>query len=325
MEILGLITGLLLDNWVLLLALLVTIALFIHLSRRFALEEETSSEALKETIGFFQEGMSYQGALETRSEMQPDALAGSLNILGIVIPLAPNPRAAETLNKAGMRHPSAYAELVLSQIGAATVGAVLGILLAIQLQRYELILPASILVGLLMYLLPWADLENKAHRRGIQLDKLVPDVIDLFANACAAGVTFDMAADFIIAQMPDDNYSKPIKEDLMAWQADIRYGIEREECWKRMVGRSTSKNIKYFCNLIDQSEKSGGSVAESLFKMADFFRERRKQQVEAEIAQLGGKINTYTIIFIVVPLVMLIMTPVVMEMVRSMTMVLSGV
>ena len=173
--------------------------------------------------------------------------------------------------------------------------------------------------GAFFYFIVWEDLKSQVKKRALLLDKAIPDLIDIFANACAAGVTFDMAADYIVNQLSNEKNILPIKEDFLAWQADIRFGTPRDQAWQNLVSRSSSKNMKYFANLMDQSEKTGGSASESLFKMADFFRERRKQQIEAEISQLKGKMNSLTIVFIVLPILVLLVVPIGMKLMEAMS------
>ena len=61
---------------------------------------------------------------------------------------------------------------------------------------------------------------------------------------------------------------------------------------------------------MNQSEKTGGSIADSLFKMSSFFRDRRKQQIQAEIAQLAQKMSMQTMAFIILPIIILLMGPI---------------
>lgn len=300
------------------------IALYLLLSTSFEKNEKTSRESLEATLNFLQEGMADQGALDMRNSTGSEMLDEVLNSLGPIFPVA-TPQKMELLNKAGLRAPNAFIMKCLEQLIAGAMGFTLPMLMGVLIKALDIGFVMGLIMGAMMYFFFWESVSSLAKKRGVLIDKTIPDIIDLFANACAAGASFDMAADFILNQLPSkDPMSLPIKEDLLAWQADVRFGVPREDAWKKLVARSYSKNMKYFANLMDQSEKTGGSAAESLLKMADFFRERRKQQIEAEIAQLKGKLNTLTIIFIVVPILVLIVMPIGMQVTEAMKQISSN-
>ncbi len=281
---------------------------FSILMKIFSDMEQASGRNLKATLGFLQEGMVDQGSLDVREKDLSEELENFANLLGPLIP-APTEKKLSLLNKAGIRTPNAYLLKSLEQLGFATFVFAAVFIIGILIKKVIIFSILAIAFGGLAYILYWEDIKEQVKKRALLLDKSIPDMIDLFANACAAGATFDIAADFILNQMPDEKHSLPIKTDFLAWQADIRFGVPREEAWQGLIQRSDSKNMKYFCNLMDQSEKTGGSVSESLLKMAGFFRERRKQQIEAEIAQLKGKMLSLTVAFIVVPILVLIVLP----------------
>ncbi|MDJ0625632.1 MAG: type II secretion system F family protein [Candidatus Caenarcaniphilales bacterium] len=272
----------------------------------------TSSETLNRRIAIIQENFEDQGLLESREPQESflDTLNKDLvNMIGKLAPV-PSQEKLTMLNKAGMRRPHDHIALFFQQIAGAVTGVGLGILIVFTGVDLFAGLAVALCLGLLFYLAPSTEMNRKIKDRSYKIDKTLPDIIDLFANCCIAGVSFDIAAGYILVDLEDDPLLKPVKEDFLAWQSDVNLGMDRQESWKRLVDRSESKNIRYFTSLINQSEKTGGSVAEALFKMSDFFRERRKQMIESEIAQIPTKMSTQTIVFIVLPIVLLLLAPV---------------
>ncbi|MDX1919493.1 MAG: type II secretion system F family protein [Candidatus Caenarcaniphilales bacterium] len=288
------------------------VAIFMLVTKKQQQSDATSSEALNRRIAILQEGFEDQGALESRApEQNPlDSINGDLmNFIGSFTPV-PSPEKLDSLNKAGLRTSDAHIALFFQQISGGIVGAGLGFLIIFTGLSFMAGIAIAMCLALLFYMAPASDVRKRIKERSYKIDKTLPDMIDLFANCCVAGVSFDIAAGYILVDLEDDPLIKPIKEDFLAWQADVNFGMERPESWRRLANRSESKNIRYFTSLINQSEKTGGSVAEALFKMSSFFRERRKQQIESEIATLPTKMSSQTIVFIVLPIVLLLLGPV---------------
>lgn len=289
----------------------VAAGIFIFVQKKQQNTEASSSDSLSRRIEILQEGFGDQGLLEERPPDQGfmESLSQDMvNMIGSFAPV-PSPEKLALLNKAGLRTKDAHIWFFFQQISGAVVGLGLGAMSVFVLGPM-----AGIAVGLMLALLffmgPSSDMRNRIKERSYRIDKTLPDMIDLFANCCIAGVSFDIAAGYILNDLGDDPLMGPVKEDFLAWQGDANLGIARPDCWKRLSDRSDSKNIRYFTSLINQSEKTGGSVAEALFKMSGFFRERRKQQIESEIATLPTKMSTQTMAFIVLPIIILLLGPV---------------
>lgn len=281
---------------------------FIVIYSLLAANQKETFSNLKDRINYLQDGFTNQGRLETRDQSE-GFVTSIINSLGAFLPV-PTPEKLELLNQAGHRSENAYPMLLQKQIGFVVLGAAVGGLLGIAMESNALAFLLFFACGILGYFISWSSLKGEVAHRSLCIDKTIPDLVDLFANACSAGTSFDLAADFILNELPEHGTALPIKQDFLAWQQDTKFGVERTECWTRLRKRSQSKNIKYFANLMDQSEKTGGSVSEALLKMADFFRERRKQQIEADISQLASKLAGLTILFIVLPILLLIIIPI---------------
>lgn len=287
-------------------------AIFMMVRQKQQQSDATSTDTLNRRIAILQEGFEDQGALESRlpEEGVLDSLNRDLmNFIGAFAPV-PSPEKLAMLNKAGLRTSDAHIALFFQQVSGAIVGAGMGFLVIFTGLKPMAGIAIAMCMSLLFYMGPASDVRRRIKERSYKVDKTLPDMIDLFANCCVAGVSFDIAAGYILVDLEDDPLIRPIKEDFLAWQADVNFGMERPEAWRRLADRSESKNIRYFTSLINQSEKTGGSIAEALFKMSAFFRERRKQQIESEIATLPTKMSSQTIVFIVLPIVLLLLGPV---------------
>jgi tight adherence protein C len=296
---------------------LITIAVigvgtFVFVQKQQQQTDSSSAESLNRRISILQDGFADQGLLEARESKESfmESLNKDImNLIGSFTPAA-SPEKLDQLNKAGLRTPDAHVAIFFQQISGAVFGLVLG--LVIMFTGIGIMAALAIGLGLcvLLYMGPSSNVRKLIKDRAYKIDKTIPDMIDLFANCCVAGVSFDIAAGYILPDLGNEEVIVPIKEDFLAWQADVNLGMERPDSWKRLANRSESKSIRYFTSLMNQSEKTGGSVADALFKMSSFFRERRKQQLETEIAQLPTKMSSQTIAFIVLPIVILLLGPV---------------
>ncbi len=222
------------------------------------------------------------------------------------------PELADKLNKAGRRNPEAYYDFVFDQLMYTFLLCVFCLMMTFvspeNATMFILLgLPLSAVVGI--FLLPSSKLSGQVKERAKAIDRLIPDMIDMFANCCQGGISFDAAARFVLSELGEQKSLTAGKEDFTAWLSDINFGMGRSDAWKRMAERTDSENMSYFTSLMDQSEKTGGSIAESLFKMSSFFRERRKQALEADIAGLPGGMANKTIFFIVLPVFVMLIAP----------------
>ena len=283
---------------------------YLFVSKQQERSEIGSSQNLNERIAVLQEGFVDQGGLESRGTGKNFTDYGN-DFANFIAPFAPIPSQQQLsqLNKAGLRQPGAFINIWLQKMSGIVFGVGLGLVVGFMIgMLYGLIV--ALLLGVLGFMAPISDIRKRTEDRTLKIDKTISDMIDLFANCCVAGVSFDIAAGYILNDLENDPLMQPIKEDFLAWQSDVNLGVERPTAWKNLAERSNSKSMRDFTALMNQSEKTGGSVSESLFKMSSFFRERRKQLLEAEIAQLPSKMSGLTILFIVMPTVVLILGPV---------------
>jgi|GEM_PF-3468924 len=277
--------------------------------------------SLENRIAFMEEEMGATGLITGNSDHENSSsiMGELLTLVGKFMPI-PDEKKMETFNKAGYRSPNAHAVFFTKKFSKSLL---IGVLVSLS-AFFGLGLMGFIIgcvIGLLVFIQSDGELRKSIVYRSLQIDKTLPEIIDLFANCCRAGVSFDVAAGYILNELGEEESIKSIKEDFLAWQNDVNLGLDRSECWKRLANRSDSKNIRYFCSLINQSEKLGGSVSEALFKMSGFFRDRRVQQIEAEIAQLPSKMSGQTIMFIVMPIVVMIILPIAINSYKTVKMV----
>ncbi len=298
---------------ILILVVICSAGIFFVVQNNQQKAEAGSTDNLNRRIAILQDGFQDQGFLESRDSSVKGGESlwqDFMNLIGTIAPV-PSPEKLEALNKAGYRTPNAHIVLFVQQISGALSGGLLAGVATLMISHDMLYtLLATLLVGLLGFMGPQSNLRKKTAERSLMIDKTLPDMIDLFANCCIAGVSFDTAAGYILNDLGDDPVLQPIREDFLAWQADVNLGIQRPDCWNKLSNRSDSKNIRYFTSLMNQSEKTGGSIADSLFKMSSFFRDRRKQQIQAEIAQLAQKMSMQTMAFIILPIIILLMGPI---------------
>ena len=306
-------------NQVIFLAVIIVVLVlgffvFKYLENEQAKSTLSDTASLENRISFAEEEMGVEGIISGKKvnlESEPGIKGEFLAWVGKLTPI-PDEKAKEALNKAGYRTVDAHAVFFTKRFcKGLLVGFMVSLSAFFGLGSMGLLTGG--ILGFLVFMQSNGELRKKIAYRSLQIDKTLPDVIDLFANCCKAGVSFDVAATFILNELGEEESIRSIKEDLLSWQNDISLGLDRTDCWKRLANRSDSKNIRYFCSLINQSEKVGGSVSEALFKMSDFFRDRRIQQIEAEIAQLPSKMSGQTILFIVMPIIVMILLPIVIN------------
>jgi tight adherence protein C len=214
-----------------------------------------------------------------------------------------------TLIQAGFRHPKASA-VYFGLRALLAFSLPLPYLLA-TIMKGKAIAGSSLLLAFLLsaggFYLPQYFLAVITRRRQDQIDKALPDVLDLLIVCMEAGLamqaTFNRVADEIKA------VSKELHKELLITNAELRTGIPREMALKNLGDRTGVQSVKSLVGLMVQSEKMGASIAQSLRTHAAFTRVQRAQRAEEIAAKLPVKILMPMIFFIFPAIFVVVLGP----------------
>jgi tight adherence protein C len=138
--------------------------------------------------------------------------------------------------------------------------------------------------GFLGWLLPDQWLKQKAGGRRTELDRAIPDTLDLLTICLDAGLSFDAAINELAQKVPG-----AMRQELAATMADIRLGRTRTDALEDMAERIQVEDWTDFVQAIITSRKLGAPISEMVSIQSAEIRRRRRQRAEEKAAQASLK------------------------------------
>ena len=162
--------------------------------------------------------------------------------------------------------------------------------------------------GLLGFFLPDLLLINKATHRSEQIQKALPDSIDLLTISVESGLAFDAA----LAQV-SRNSDGPLAEEFTRVLKEIQIGSSRSEAMRALSDRTDVDDLRTFLNSMVQAEKLGIPIADVLRVQAAEIRLKRSQRIEEQAMKLPVKIIFPLILCIMPAMFIVILGPAVIN------------
>jgi tight adherence protein C len=164
-------------------------------------------------------------------------------------------------------------------VAAAVMGA-LGLLLGLLLGGTLYIVGALVLGIVFGYYLPVLWLKQKVDGRRAQIQKGLPDAMDLLVIAVDAGLGFDAA----LARVTD-KYKNALSDMFAKVLREVSLGRPRLEAMDEMGRSSGVDDLHNFIQAIIQSEQFGTGIGKILRIQADEMRRKRRQRAQEKAAQ----------------------------------------
>jgi tight adherence protein C len=148
--------------------------------------------------------------------------------------------------------------------------------------------------GALGWIAPMFALRKRAAQRLQQIDREVPELVDLLVTTVEAGVGFAAAL-----QTTARRVEGPLAQELRVALSEQNMGLTIQEALKNMLGRANSPALRVFVQAIVQGDTLGVSIGKILRDLAVDMRKRRRQAAEERAQKAPTKI--------IFPLVLLIL------------------
>jgi tight adherence protein C len=166
------------------------------------------------------------------------------------------------------------------RIVAAAVMAAIGLLLGLLLKN-PVYLAVSVALGAgLGFYLPVLWLKQKVDKRRNEIQKGLPDAMDLLVIAVDAGLGFDAA----LARVTD-KYKNALSDEFAKVLREVSLGRPRLEAMDEMGRSSGVEDLHNFIQAIIQSEQFGTGIGKILRIQADEMRRKRRQRAQEKAAQ----------------------------------------
>ncbi|MDQ2942118.1 MAG: type II secretion system F family protein [Candidatus Dormibacteraeota bacterium] len=166
------------------------------------------------------------------------------------------------------------------RIVAAAVLAALGLLLGLLLSNPIYLIISLVAGAAVGFYLPVLWLRQKVNARRNEIQKGLPDAMDLLVIAVDAGLGFDAA----LARVTD-KYKNALSDQFAKVLREVGLGRPRLEAMDEMGRSSGVEDLHNFIQAIIQSEQFGTGIGKILRIQADEMRRKRRQRAQEKAAQ----------------------------------------
>jgi tight adherence protein C len=215
------------------------------------------------------------------------------------------------LIQAGYRGHAPYVAYLFFRMvtpGVALITAVVYLFVIAQLQQ-----PALIKVALCIgaaYLgmhLPYLFLKNQITRRQLSIKRAFPDALDLLLICVESGMSVEAA--FRKVSQEIGSQSIALAEELTLTTAELSYLPDRRQAYENLATRTDLDGVKAVCVSLQQAERYGTPLGQTLRVMAQENRDMRMSEAEKKAAALPPKLTVPMILFFLPVLFIVILGP----------------
>jgi tight adherence protein C len=300
-----------LDDAIVVLATLAVLAMFLAMWQAF--RPNSSFERRVEQIVQRKETLR-QNALATRRGREQRSPVGLMREAVTRLNLLRSRHAAEArgmLARAGIRSQDAMVRYLFAQISLPFV---FGAMMLADTQAFHLLpvrpefgfVPplAGILFG---FYAPRIYLRNVADKRAKQIQRALPDGLDLMVICAEAGLSLDATLTRVSREL--GNTWPELSEEFGMTAAELTFLPERRMAFENLNARTDSEGIRAVVNTLQQTAKFGTPLAQSLRVLAAEMRTARMTRAEEKAARLPALMTVPMIIFILPTLFIVLLGP----------------
>jgi tight adherence protein C len=174
-------------------------------------------------------------------------------------------------------------ELFVLQIAAALIGFLLGLALAAfnTIPSVPSILFPFIFAAL-GFFLPYGKHTSLRDERARDVQRYLPEALDLLQVVIATGSTFQPALRKVTQQLPESF----LREEFTRVNIELQASATLEYCMKSFAASNISEEGAAFASAIIQTQKLGADVTDTLVRQAQLARANQEARIERMIARL---------------------------------------
>lgn len=162
----------------------------------------------------------------------------------------------------------------------------------------------AVLVILLGYMLPTSWLSSKIRARQSEIQRGLPDALDMLSVCAAAGMGFDQSL-----QKITDYWETDLGREFKRTIHEMEMGVSRGTALTNMSKRLDVDDLTNFITIIVQAEKMGMSYADVLHSQAQQMRIMRQYRAREIANKLPAKMIIPLALFIFPSIVIVILAP----------------
>jgi len=155
--------------------------------------------------------------------------------------------------------------------------------------------------------LPYLLLKNKIQRRQQSIRRAFPDALDLLLICVESGMSVESAFRKVSTEI--GSQSVALAEELVLTTAELSYLPDRRQAYENLAIRTDIDGIKSVCIALQQAERYGTPLGQTIRVMAQENRDMRMGEAEKRAAALPPKLTVPMILFFLPVLFVVILGP----------------
>jgi len=155
--------------------------------------------------------------------------------------------------------------------------------------------------------LPTILVINQKNKRMTEMQKGLPDALDLMMICTEAGLTLSAALDRVSKEI--GTAYPTLAEELAITSIEIGFLPDRKTALQNLSDRIPLAEVKALTSILIQTEKYGTPVSQALRILAKEFRTQRMLRAEQKAARLPPMMTVPMIVFILPTLFIVVITP----------------
>jgi len=154
---------------------------------------------------------------------------------------------------------------------------------------------------------PKLFLKNKIQRRQLSIRRAFPDALDLLLICVESGISIEAAFGRVSVEIGSQSIA--LAEELTLTTAELSYLQDRKQAYENLAQRTDLEGVKAVCMALQQAERYGTPLGQTLRVMAQENRDMRMQEAEKKAAALPPKLTVPMILFFLPVLFVVILGP----------------
>ena len=154
---------------------------------------------------------------------------------------------------------------------------------------------------------PMLFLKNAIGKRQLQIKRAFPDALDLLLICIESGMSIEAAFRKVSSEIVTQSIA--LSEEFTLTTAELSYLQDRKVAYENLAKRTGLEGVKSVCLALQQSERYGTPLGQSLRVMAQENRDMRMTEAEKKAAALPPKLTVPMILFFLPVLFVVILGP----------------
>ena len=173
--------------------------------------------------------------------------------------------------------------------------------------------PLSVKIGICLgaaYLglqAPMLFLKNAISKRQLQIKRAFPDALDLLLICIESGMSVEVAFRKVATEIASQSIA--LSEEFALTTAELSYLQDRKVAYENLAKRTDLEGVRAVCVALQQSERYGTPLGQTLRVMAQENRDMRMSEAEKKAAALPPKLTVPMILFFLPVLFIVILGP----------------